>query len=148
MTPPEKPNEKEKEDLFRADPEQVLYAHILAKGMYIGLAVLFVTYSLYVFGIVAPFVPLDEVSGYWSMSVGEYLRESGAPRGWGWLPMLKYGDFLNFVGIAILAGLTIVCYAAIIPVLLRRGDRVYAILALLEVLVLGVAASGLVSAGH
>lgn len=148
MTSPEKPDEEQKEDPFRADPEQVLYARILAKGMYIGLAILFITYFLYVFGILTPFVPLGEVSGYWSMSGAEYILESGAPRGWNWLGMLGYGDFLNFVGIAVLSGLTIVCYAAIIPVLLKKGDRLYAVLALLEVLVLGFAASGLVSAGH
>ncbi len=148
MTSPEKADERDAEDSFKADPEQVLYAQILAKGMYIGLLVLFITYFLYVFGIVAPFVPLGEVSGYWSMSGAEYILKSGSPRGWNWIGMLGYGDFLNFVGIAILAGLTIVCYTAIIPLLLKKGDRIYAILALLEVLVLGFAASGLVAAGH
>jgi hypothetical protein len=62
--------------------------------------------------------------------------------------MLRYGDFLNFIGIAMLAGVTIVCYAAIIPMLLKRKDKVYALLALLEVVVLVLAASGVVSGGH
>jgi hypothetical protein len=42
---------------------------------------------------------------------------------------------------------TILCYAAIVPTLLKNKDRVYAILALLEVIILSVAASGILGAG-
>ena len=62
--------------------------------------------------------------------------------------MLGYGDFINFVGIVILAGITIVCYIAIIPTLLRDNDKVYAGLALVEAVVLGLAASGILAVGH
>jgi hypothetical protein len=62
--------------------------------------------------------------------------------------MLRYGDFINFIGIAILAGVTIMCYAAIVPTLLRNKDTVYAIIAVLEVIILGAAASGILAAGH
>jgi hypothetical protein len=62
--------------------------------------------------------------------------------------MVRYGDFLNFIGIAILAGVTLLCYVSILPLLLRKGDYIYAVLALLEVIVLLGAASGIISAGH
>ncbi len=48
-------------------PEQVLYADILNKGMLAGLVVLLITFALYVFGIVSPYVPLDKLSNYWGM---------------------------------------------------------------------------------
>jgi len=128
-------------------PEQVLYANILNKGMLIGLGVLLITFALYVFGIIAPYVPLDQLSNYWGHSVTEYLHELDIPTGWAWLGMLGYSDFLNFIGIAFLAGVSIICYMAIVPTLLKNGDTIYAVLAILEVIVLTAAASGIFGSG-
>jgi hypothetical protein len=135
-------------DLLKATPEQLLYAKILEKGMYIGLLILFITYALYVFGIMDPYIPLDKISNYWSMNVHDYLEHTGIKDGWAWLGMLKYGDFINFIGVALLAGVTIICYAAIVPTLLKSKDTVYAVLAVLEVIILSAAASGILAVGH
>ena len=140
-------NEKQPATL-EATPEQLLYARILEIGMYIGLLVLFVTFGLYAFGILDPYIPLDEISNYWSMNVNDYLKHAEIKAGWAWLGMLKYGDFINFIGVAILAGVTIICYAAIVPTLLKNNDKVYAILAVLEVIILSAAASGILAVGH
>jgi hypothetical protein len=133
---------------LQATPEQILYANILNKGMYVGLAILFITFAIYAFGIMKPYIPLDEISHYWGYSVHEYLEHAEIGTGWSWVGMLKYGDFLNFIGIAILAGVTIICYLAIVPLLLRSNDKVYAILALIEAVVLALAASGILAVGH
>ena len=133
---------------LEATPEQLLYARILEMGMYFGLLVLFVTFGLYAFGIVDPYIPLDKISNYWSMNVNDYLEHAEIKAGWAWLGMLKYGDFINFIGVAILAGVTIICYAAIVPTLLKNNDKVYAILAVLEVIILSAAASGILAVGH
>ena len=139
----------EKSDVsLEASPEQVLYAAILEKGMYVGLLILFITYIIYVFGILDPYIPLSEISKYWSMNVDQYLHEANVHSGWAWMGMLKYGDFLNFIGVAILAGVTIMCYLRIVPTLLRNNDTVYAVLAILEAVILAAAASGLVAGGH
>lgn len=134
--------------MLEASPEQVLYARILEIGMYLGLLVLFVTFGLYAFGIVDPYIPLDKISNYWSMNVNDYLEHAEIKAGWAWLGMLKYGDFINFIGVAMLAGVTIICYAAIVPTLLKNNDKVYAILAVLEVIILSAAASGILAVGH
>lgn len=136
------------ETRIEAGPEQVLYASILQKGMYFGLLILFITFALYAFGIMKPYIPLDEVSHYWSMNVHDYLHHTNIQTGWSWLGMLNCGDFINFVGVAVLAGVTIICYLAIVPLLLKNNDKVYAILALLEALVLSLAASGILTVGH
>ncbi len=135
-------------DLLKATPEQLLYAKILEKGMYIGLLILLITYTLYVFGIMDPYIPLDKISNYWSMNVHDYLEHTQIKAGWAWLGMLKYGDFINFIGVAMLAGVTIICYAAIVPTLLKSKDKVYAVLAVLEVIILSAAASGILAVGH
>jgi hypothetical protein len=136
--------------------EQILYAKVLGIGMSIGLVTLFLTFGLYVSGALAPAVPLDQVSNYWHLGVHEYLEVVNrdylhmehSPTGWAWVTMLAKGDFLNFVGIAILSGVTIVCYLAIVPGLLRKKDTAYLTMALVEVLVLTLAASGILSVGH
>ena len=133
---------------LEATPEQVLYAKLLELGMYIGLLILFITFALYAFGIMDPYISMDKISGYWKLNVHEYLEHAGIKDGWAWLGMLKYGDFINFIGIAILAGVTIICYAAIVPTLLKNNDKVYAIFAVLEVIILGAAASGILAVGH
>ncbi len=128
-------------------PEQVLYANILNKGMLLGLVILLITFALYVFGIVSPYVPLDELSRYWGQPVNDYLHELDIPTGWAWLGMLGYSDFLNFIGIAFLAGVSIICYIAIVPTLWRQNDKIYAALAVLEVIVLTAAAAGIFGSG-
>jgi hypothetical protein len=129
-------------------PIQLRYALVLEKGMYLGLLCLFVTYALYVFGIVEANIPREQIPELWTKSVHEYLHDTDIDAGWSWVTMLRYSDFLNFIGIAILAGVSIVCYLAILPMLLEKKDYVYAVLALLEVIVLAVAASGIIAVGH
>ncbi|NQU62954.1 MAG: DUF1634 domain-containing protein, partial [SAR324 cluster bacterium] len=89
---------------IEATPEQVLYASLLGKGMLLGLVLLFITFGIYVFGIMEPYIPLEKLSDYWSMDVQEYLQVTQIPIGWGWATMLQYGDILNFVGVADLSG--------------------------------------------
>ena len=131
-----------------ATPEQLLYAKVLEWGMFIGLLILFITFAIYAFGIMKPYIPLDEISQHWSKPVRDYLHDARIKDGWAWLGMLKYGDFVNFIGIAILAGVTIICYVAIVPTLLKNNDKVYAVLAVLEAVILTVAASGIIAVGH
>jgi len=128
--------------------EQLLYARILDKGMKIGLAILVVTFGLYMSGVLQPHVPVNDLPKYWSMSVHDYLQATELGTGWSWLGSLGKGDLLNFVGIAFLAGVTIICYLAIVPSLLRKKDTPYVVLALLEVAILVLAASGILKAGH
>lgn len=139
-----------------ADEEQLLYANILQVGMYIGLALLLVTFSLYAAGVRSPAVPVEQLPDYWTMSVDEYLdatnrdhlHQTHPVSGWTWLRHLGKGDYLNFLGIALLSGVTIVCFIGIIPTLIRKRDKAYVIMAVLEVAILALAASGILAVGH
>lgn len=132
---------------LRAGPEQLVYAGILEKGMYLGLLLLLITYLIYVVGIMSPYIPLQEVPTHWSVNVNDYLHNTKIEAGWAWLGMLKYGDFLNFVGIALLSGVTIICFLSIVPLLWKNEDKIYAVLAIAEAVILSVAASGILGAG-
>ena len=134
---------------LQATEEQITYAKILDIGMKIGLIAIIITFAIYALGVLSPHIPVQDVSKYWTLSVHDYLLATNIPNGWGWLSMLEKGDFLNFTGIAFLAGVTIICYLAIVPILFRKKDSIYGIIAILEVLVLVLAASGILKvAGH
>lgn len=140
----------------QANEEQLLYARILAMGMYVGLAILLTTFALYLTGLIKPAVPIQDLSSYWTLPAHEYLEvinheflhQDHVVDGWGWTSVLNRGDYLNFVGIAVLALVTIVCYLGILPTLLRKRDWIYATICVLEVVILALAASGLVAVGH
>ncbi len=130
-----------------ARPEQIVYANILEKGMLLGLVLVVVTYVIYVLGFIKPFVPMQTIVESWTLNVHDYLHKLHIEPGWAWIFLIGYGDFLNFLGIALLAGVTLLCFIAIIPVLLKQKDRLYALLAFIEVVILGLAASGILGAG-
>jgi hypothetical protein len=132
---------------LRASEEQVLYAKILNIGMLIGLVGLVVAFIIYCTGILEPLIPLEKVQSYWVLSVYEYLEQSGIQAGWAWFGNLQFGDMLNFLPIAFLSLLTIVCYLAIIPGLIRKKDTAFVVIAVLEIIVLAVAASGILGTG-
>jgi hypothetical protein len=131
----------------QASEEQMAYAGVLNIGMWLGLAVMVVTFFVYVSGVLPSYVPIDDLPKYWTMRVHDFNVALNAPTGWGWAPLVGKGDYLNFVGIAMLSGLTILCYAVILPILFRKKDTAYVVIAIVEILVLSLAASGLLKVG-
>ena len=131
----------------KSSPEQLAYANLLDKGMKLGLLMLVISFIIYLTGILTPYIPVNDLPKYWGMSVHKYLEATGIHPGWTWLALVGKGDFLNFIGIAFLAGITVICYLRIIPILFRKKDIAYGVIAILEVLVLVLAASGLLKSG-
>jgi hypothetical protein len=131
----------------KASEEQMAYAGVLNIGMWLGLAILVITFFIYLSGALPSFVPIDDLPKYWTMRVHDYNHELHAPTGWGWTALVGKGDYLNFVGIAMLSGLTILCYMVILPILIRKKDTAYVVIAIAEILVLSLAASGLLKVG-
>ncbi len=130
-----------------APQEQIQYANLLFYGCWIGILLMLLTYIIYLTGLLGPYVSLERTTVYWSMPVGHYVHDAGIPVGWGWLGLLEKGDFLNFIGIVLLASMTLVCFLTLIPVYIRRRDWAFAIIAIMEVLVLCLAASGILGTG-
>ena len=134
---------------IKASPAQLRYADTLFYGALLGFVTMLITYALYVFGVLTPQIPLDEIPRLWSQSAAAYRAAGNIPQGWGWLALVGKGDLCNFIGIAFLAALTIICFVQLAIGLLRQKQWIMAIIAILEVLVLSLAASGvLVAGGH
>lgn len=143
------------ESKIKATEEQRAYAWLLDWGMKIGLALLVIFFGLYLAGVLQPYVPVEDlVNGDWKLPIhghdGKpgYLEKEHIQPGWWWVSQVGKGDFLNFIGIVFLAGVTIACYLRVLPILVAKKDRIYAVIALLEVLVLTLAASGVLKSGH
>lgn len=129
-------------------PEQMRYSELLRWSGWFGLGVLVVAFAVYVGGVLEPVVPVEHLPQAWRLPAGELLAQTGAEPGWGWVLRLSHGDMLNLLGIAILAGCSVLPLGAIALVYLRRGERAYAALCASEIAVLVLAASGLVGTGH
>lgn len=138
---------KEQTEASRASKEQIKYANLLFMGCWGGLALMVLTYLVYILGVLPPQVPMEKVIVLWSQPVKTYLTEGNVHQGWAWATMLNKGDFLNFLGIALLAGMTIICYIPLIPVFLKKKDYKYTMFAIGEIVVLALAASGIFGAG-
>ena len=128
-------------------PEQLKYATLLMYGAWSGILTLAVTFFLYVSGVLTSFIPPSQIPQYWGMKASDYLLATGAPHGFGWANMLGYGDYLNYIGLALLGTLTIAGYLILLPAYLKKKDMAYTAIVIIEVLVLSLAASGILKVG-
>jgi len=128
--------------------DQLAYANLLDIGMKVGLAGLFIAFVIYVFQILPSYVPINELPAMLKLNLHEYLETTKIKQGWFWITLLRYGDFLTFLPICFLAFVTIFCFLRVIPIYLKKGDKLYAFLALLQALILLLAASGILKVGH
>jgi len=133
--------------IHEAPPQQAIYANLLFYGSWAAIGILLVTYLIYVSGIIDAYVPIDRLSHYWSGPAREYVHEANIPLGWGWVSLVNKGDFLNFIGIVLLAGMTIICFLTLLPGYIRKKDIPFVVIVLLEVAVLIVGASGILCVG-
>ncbi|MTI85333.1 MAG: DUF1634 domain-containing protein [Firmicutes bacterium] len=127
---------------------QVKYANLLLYGSWLGIAVLAITFAMYVFGVVPAYINPADMPQYWSMQSTEYLDAVGLHGGWEWLTLLGSGDFINFLGIAFLAGLTVIGYIILLlPAFIKKKDNAFTAIVITEILVLVLAASGILGSG-
>jgi hypothetical protein len=135
------------EKSVKASAEQLTYANILNKGMIVGSLVLIICYAVYLAGVLPTFIPVKDVPKYWKMRVADYVHTVGAPTGWNWLALAGTGYYINYIGIAILGAVSIACYIAVLPGMIRKKDTPMVVIIILEIAVLALAASGILKAG-
>lgn len=127
--------------------EQIKYANLLLYGSWAGIVTLAITFILYLMGIVPSYVDPSQMHLYWGMKSSAYIEAVKAPHSWGWLGMIRYGDFLTLLGIAWLGGITVLGYLILLPAYLRKKDTIYSAIVITEIIVLVLAASGLLGTG-
>ncbi len=137
----------QKDEALKPSQEQIIYANLLLIGVWSGIIVLVATYFIYLTGILPSHVEMAVIPAAWGKGVTEYLEVTHSPHGWGWVALLAKGDFLNYIGFALLALMTIGCYLVLVRGYIRRRDWIFCVIALLEIVVLSLAASGIVGGG-
>jgi hypothetical protein len=131
----------------KASEEQLVYANLLGKGALTGLVLIVIIFAIYVSGVLPNVVDYDKIQSYWTLRASDYIHQTNSPTGWNWVGLLNKGDMLNLIGIAILAGMTLICYLRLLPVFLKKKDTVYTIITIIEIVVLLFAASGILKTG-
>jgi hypothetical protein len=134
-------------DKAKASEEQLTYANLLGKGALTGLALIIIMFAIYVSGVLPNVVDYDRIQSYWTLRASDYIHQTNSPTGWDWVRLLNKGDMLNFIGIVILAGMTIICYLRLLPIFLKKKDMTYTIITIIEIVVLLFAASGILKSG-
>ena len=128
--------------------EQRVYARLLQVGSIAAAVLMVVTFTLYYAEWLEPAVPLTRLHHLWSLPVADFVRESGVSPGWGWVAALPSSDVLNLAVLAALAGLSVPCLLALVPIYAALGDRLFVALVLVEAAIIGLAATGLLSGAH
>lgn len=137
----EKEMDDANEEYKYASPEQLRYARVLSLGVQAGFVILVVSFVLYMSGVLAPLVPVDQLPQYWHLSAAEFAKTTGTPTGWNWVAQIGKGDVLNLLGIVVLASVSAVSTLAVLPIFARRNDRAHVAISILLVLVLAVSAA-------
>jgi len=128
--------------------EQLRYSTILYWGSRSGLTISVIAFLAYVFGLLPAYVPVEQLPNLWHLPVKAYLAATHTPIGWNWLGLAGHGDFASLIGIAWLSSCSLLCLLAIIPIYNARRDRVFATICIVEIAVLLLAASGILTAHH
>ena len=135
------------DEALKPSREQFIYANLLIIGVWTGIIILFITYIIYLAGILPPHIQISSIPGIWDKGVDEFLEITRSPHGWGWVSLLTKGDFLNYTGFVLLALMTILCYLVLVRGYIRQRNWIFATIAILEIAVLSLAASGIFGAG-
>ena len=128
--------------------EQLLYAQLLDWGARLGFVLLLVGFAVYVFGWADALVPLEQLPQLWNQPAHVFQQRTGMPAGWDWLALVHKADVANLVGIALLAGCSLPPLLGAMGLYLKRREWTLALLCAGVVVVVVLAASGLLGAGH
>ncbi len=110
--------------------EQLRYARLLDWGTRVGLLVLVLSFAAYVTGLDRPHVPLEQLPALWGQPVAAYLQQTAVAHRLGLAGAGAPGRRRRPLGIAMLAGCSLPCLLALVPLYLRRGDRAFVALCL------------------
>jgi len=126
---------------------QLFYAKVIDRAAKLGFLLLLLTFSVYISGILTPYVPLEHLSQYWGVSAAKYLEATQIQPDWGWVAKLHHGDMLNFFPITILAGVAIFGYLCLVYKFFRNREIILGMIVIFQIMVLILAASGVLKIG-
>jgi len=128
---------------------QYFYAKVLDRAARLGFLLVSLGLAVYLTRLLPPIIPLEDLPCYWGLPAPRYRLALGVPGGWAWFGELHHGDFLIYLPLTFLAAVTILSYMTLLPRFFRNREPLLGVLALFQVAVLLLAASGiLLMGGH
>ncbi len=127
------------------DQVQLVYASVLDVVSHIGMALIAAGFLIYVLKLLPLTVSIEDVAAHWHMRAAEMNRILTVPSGWSWVQDPLHGDVLSYFSIVFLSMAAMICLVSVIPVFLGEKNRTYALIALLQVIVLAAAVVGIAS---
>ena len=137
--------EKSTKNNQHASDEQLRYANVLSHGIRIGFVLMIITFVIYIFNIIPPEVPMSELVHQLQKPADEYIADAGLPRRWGWVDLLPASDYLNYLGIILLSGLTLFALLTLLPSYIKAKNFTYVVIIGLELFVILMAPSGILN---
>jgi uncharacterized membrane protein len=129
------------------DEVQTVYAWVLEIVSHVGFAFLSVGYLVYVMQLLPLSVPIEAIAGNWHLKASEMQHKLNIPVGWSFLSStaaLGKGDVVSYLSIFYLAMATVICLVFAMVTFYREKNYLYTMIAVLQVVVLLFAASGLI----
>jgi hypothetical protein len=128
--------------------DHLRYAAWLARGTTLGFGAMAIAFAAYIGGVIDPHVSPSDLPLLWGGPAAGYLAKTGIDGGWGWLTLLHRADMLNLVGVAVLSGCSVVALLVVTVLYMRQRDRLLAAVCVMEILLIVLAASNLLSGLH
>jgi uncharacterized membrane protein len=134
-----------------ADRVQLAYARTLDIVAHAVMLVLGIGFLLYILQLLPLTVPIETVAGNWHLSSSELQAKIHPFCGWSCfasLPVLLHGDAVSYASVVMLSMATIICLVTAVAVFFSEKNHLFLMIAVLQVVVLLVAASGVITSGH
>jgi hypothetical protein len=134
-----------------ADRVQLVYARTLDYVAHSVIILMAVGYFLYLTELLPLSVPIETIAGNWHLSAGHLQAKLNLPCGWGCFTSptgILHGDIFSYISVIFLSLATLICLASAVAVFISEKKHLYSAIAALQVLVLLVAASGIMSGGR
>ncbi len=109
-----------------------VFARVEMWGVRLGITGMIVAFGLYLTGLVQPFIAPSRLVGLIGGGVTAYVRDNQVPTGWDWLSLLGRSDMLSLSSLVFMVGVIAAAYLALVPVLIRQGNRIYLGLVILQ----------------
>jgi hypothetical protein len=140
-----------KEQRIYADRVQFAYAKTLDIVAHAVMLVIGIGYLLYILRLLPLTVPIETIAGNWQLSSSELQSKLHVFCGWSCftsLPVLLHGDAVSYASVVMLSMATLFCLVTAVMAFFREKNHLFLMIAILQVVVLLVAASGVMTLGH
>ncbi|ABB22920.1 hypothetical protein [Pelodictyon luteolum] len=126
--------------------EQLAYAGVLDKMSHFGMLFLGGSYAAYVFLLLPQEVTISDMAANWHLKASVMQAKLNAPVGWSFMASPESflrGEALSYLAIIMICMIPVVCLLVTAPAFFREKRPIFGVIALLQVLILLVAATGM-----